>query len=126
MKFLFTLITLAVSICLAEKIRYDNYKVYRLIPNDEETFKILKQIEVGGELSNYNFFSPLVKVGDPVDLMVPPHQVDYIENLAKSRGMNASVLMENVQKYIDNEGLRPESRAGSFDWTSYHTYDEVL
>lgn len=124
MKFLFTLVTLAVSISLAEKIRFDNYKVYRLVPNDEETFKILKQIEVGGELSNYNFFSPLVKVGDPVDLMVPPYQVDYIDNLAKSRGMNASVLMENVQKYIDNEGLRPESRAGSFDWTSYHTYDE--
>ncbi|XP_018574461.2 zinc carboxypeptidase [Anoplophora glabripennis] len=124
MKFLFALLSLTVNLCLAEKIRYDDYKVYRLIPNDVETLKILKQMEDTQHLSDYNFFSPVVKVGGPVDVMVPPHQVDYIENLAKSREMNSSVVMQNVQKHIDNEGVRPESRAGSFDWSSYHTYDE--
>lgn len=125
MKFLFTLLALAVSLSLAEKIRFDNYKLYRLIPNDEETFNILKEMEDTEQFSGYNFWSPAIKVGAAVDLMVSPYRVDYIEDMVKSRGMNASVLMENVQQYIDNEGVRPQSRAGSFDWTSYHTYDEV-
>ncbi|XP_018573034.1 zinc carboxypeptidase [Anoplophora glabripennis] len=124
MRFLFPLLALGVTLSLAEKIRFDNYKVYRLIPNDEETLDILKQMENTDQLSEYNFWSPVIKVETPVDLMVPPYRVDYIESMAKSRGMNASVLMENVQKYIDNEGLRPQARAGSFGWTSYHTYDE--
>lgn len=125
MKFLFALLALAVSSSLAEKIRFDNYKVYRLIPNDEETLHVLKQWEDRDGLSDYNFWSPVTKIGGEVDIMVPPHRVDEIEHMAMARGMNASVLIENVQEVIDDEGLRPESRAGSFGWTSYHTFEEV-
>ncbi|XP_018573035.1 zinc carboxypeptidase-like [Anoplophora glabripennis] len=124
MKFLLALLALAVSLSVAEKLRFDNFRVYRLIPNDEETLNILKQFEDTEELSEYNFWSPPLKVGGEVDLMVPPYRFDEIENMAKSRGMNASVFIEDVQELIDNEGLRSQSRAGSFGWTSYHTLAE--
>lgn len=125
MKFLFALLASAVGLSLAEKIRFDNYKVYRLIPNDEETLNILKQWEDRDGLSDYNLWSPVTKVGGEVDVMVPPYRIEEIEHMAKTRYMNASILIENVQEVIDNEGFRPESRAGSFGWTSYHTFDEV-
>lgn len=125
MRFLIVLFTLAIGLSLAEKVRYDNYKLYRLIPNDEETLDILKKLENTEELSEYDFWSPVVKVGMEVDLMVPPYRVEEIEHMAKARGMNASILIDNVQEVIDNEGFRPESRAGSFGWTNYHTLAEV-
>lgn len=116
---------LLLGLALAEKVRFDNYRVYKLTPNDEESLDILRAMQENDELTDYNFWGSPVAVGVPVEIMVSPSMVTVIEDLAESRGMNYSIMMDNVQHYIDNEGLRPESRAGSFDWTSYHTFDEV-
>ncbi|KAJ8977788.1 hypothetical protein NQ317_014694 [Molorchus minor] len=57
---------------VSQKVRYDNYRVYRLTPKDEQAFQLLKQMEEV-EISDYDFWSHVVSVGSPVDVLVPPH-----------------------------------------------------
>ncbi|KAJ8927936.1 hypothetical protein NQ314_019567 [Rhamnusium bicolor] len=124
MKFLVSIVVLlTLSQSLAEKVRFDNHKLYRLIPKDEKSLIALKELQ-DVELSGYDFWSYVKAVGVPVDIMVSPHLVKELQNMVETLGIDSEVLMENVQEQIDNEGLRPQSRAGTFDWTSYHTYDE--
>lgn len=114
-----------VSSSLAEKVRFDNYTVYRLIPPHNEAVQFFKDLEESAHVHGYNFWSSPTSAGNAVDLMVPPHLKQYIENVTNNFGIDSKVLIHNVQDNIDNEGFRPETKAGTFGWTSYHTLDEV-
>ncbi|KAJ8977789.1 hypothetical protein NQ317_014695 [Molorchus minor] len=92
-------------------------------PKDEQAFQVLKQLEQV-DISDYDFWSPVVSIGKPTDILVPPTHVDEIEHMVATLQMDAKVLMENVQDDIDAEGMRPASVGGRFDWESYHTLDE--
>lgn len=108
----------------AEKLRFDNYTVYRITPNNQDDLNILKEWEYRGN-EELNFWSPVTAIDSPVDLMVAPNVKSDIEKLIRLNGMKSVMLIKNVQDRIDNEGVRPVSRAGTFEWTYHWTLDEV-
>ncbi|ERL87559.1 hypothetical protein D910_04950 [Dendroctonus ponderosae] len=61
----------------------------------------------------------------PVDILVPPKEAETFSRFLDDADIESSILNKNIQNAIDAEGFRPEARAGTFDWTSYHTFDEV-
>ncbi|KAJ8919789.1 hypothetical protein NQ315_006318 [Exocentrus adspersus] len=125
MKLFFALLALGVGVSLAEKVRFDNYTLYRLTPNNEESLSFLQELEEATDApSEYNFWSSPVKVGAEVDIMVPPHRSRFFEAAAKSRQMDFQVVMDNVQEHIDREDIRQKFASERFGWTSYHTYEE--
>lgn len=98
------------------KRRFDNYTVYRVIPKTENGLNILVDLQ-----NSYDFWTEVRSVGVPVDIMVPPNH----EIHGNTDDLSSTVMINNVQETIDNEGLRPVSAAGTFDWKHYHTLDEV-
>lgn len=56
--------------------------------------------------------------------MVSPNQISEMEYLAERVGLDAEVMMENVQDYIDAED-RPTTYEDGFGWERYHTLAEV-
>ncbi|KAJ8944091.1 hypothetical protein NQ318_019429 [Aromia moschata] len=122
MKLLAALATLLVLVS-AEKVRYDNYRVYRLTPKDYKAVEALKQLEDAG-IAEYSFWTSVVGVGAAADVMVAPAEFDELEEMVAGLDIDSTVMIENVQTLIDNEGFRPASRAGVFDFDSYHTVEE--
>lgn len=106
----------------AEKVRYDNHVVYRFTPNNENELKILQTLQ---KLNKYNFWTEPRRSGLPVDVMVPPESKDDIENLISEHQLTFKIMMEDVQKQIEEEKLLNAKKSKYFDWESYHTLEEV-
>lgn len=108
----------------AEKLRFDNYTLYRFTLNSQNALNIFKDWEIKG-LKGIYFWSSVTSLNNPLDVMVSPDFNEHIEELVRSNAMTSKVLMKNVQDYIDNEAVRSFSSIGTFDWTNYHTLEEV-
>lgn len=107
-----------------EKVRYDNYKVYRFIPQNEEERQVLL------ELQNSNlgvmFWKGVRGLGQPVDVMIPPHlQGDLVSSLSKRKDMSVSVFVEDVQKLIDEEAKTILPRGARLDWNNYAVLEDI-
>lgn len=73
----------------------------------------------------YNFWNGPSRTNVPADLMVAPERIEDFENLMKAADLSYATYVENVQTLIDTENP-PLWRASSvFDWTSYHTLEEI-
>lgn len=113
---LFSLVCLA----LAEKSRYDNYKVVRINVENAKHVKVLQELE---NLNNgYNFLSSVMGPGD-AEVVVPPHKLAEFEEIANKLNIKTKILSENLQKDIDNEGVAKKGDA--FGWTAYYTLDDI-
>ncbi|XP_060520819.1 uncharacterized protein LOC132698642 [Cylas formicarius] len=121
------LLMVAVSGQLATaKVRYDNYKVYKLTPKDESALKALRELEQqSSDLTAFQFWSSAVKVGTPAELMIPPHMEDVIDNMFDSANVDSELVVSDVQALIDNENPISEEDDGFFEWRRYHTLDEI-
>lgn len=123
LKFLiaFTLLTLGA----AQIVRYDNYKVYSVIPHKKEHLQILKKLRNDYQ-NGCMFFSDFSFIGQPVDIMVSPQFSAEFNDIVKEQRLSATVKTEDVQKNIDREKIvlkAGENR--SLDWTNYYTLETV-
>ncbi len=72
------------------------------------------------------FWKGVRNVGQPVDIMVPPHlQLDLIQSLSKRKNMSVSVLVDDVQQLIDEEAKTILGKGKALDWESYGTLEDV-
>lgn len=110
------------GISIAQQLSYDNYTVYRLIPKHNEAMKILQDWQ-NNRFTEFNFWTEIKGIGQAVDVMIPPHLKSLMKDVFV-KNFDASVMIENVQDRINRENVR-KVEAGTFDWTSYHTLDEV-
>ena len=105
-----------------DKVRYDNFKVYRVVPKSNEAVEILRALEESDNV--YDFWTEVKGVGHPVDIMVAPHlKYRFSDALAGSQ-FDVEEYISDVQKLIDNENPKA-GRAVGLEWSSYHTLDEV-
>lgn len=72
------------------------------------------------------FWKGVKSVGQPVDIMVPPHlQNDLIQSLSARENMSVSVFVEDVQKLVEKEAATILGPGLRLDWNSYGTLDAV-
>ncbi|EEB19277.1 zinc carboxypeptidase, putative [Pediculus humanus corporis] len=98
---------------LAEKARFDNYRVYQVVPDNENQLEALVSLEDVGQ------------VHDPVDVMVPPHKRDQFQEFLDTYKFRSNVKIENVQSLIDSETNKVGLRSNRMEWTNYHKLDEM-
>uniref|UniRef100_A0A023ERX4 Zinc carboxypeptidase A 1 n=1 Tax=Aedes albopictus TaxID=7160 RepID=A0A023ERX4_AEDAL len=122
----------AVAICLcfgttigSEVARYDNYRVYEVIPSSTNQLNLLKDLE--GSSDSLIFLKSGDQVGTKFNVVVAPHKLaDFTEALL-NEGIHARLLERNMQKSIDEEKQRMVSkRAGSsFDFNDYYELEDI-
>ncbi|XP_029161889.1 LOW QUALITY PROTEIN: zinc carboxypeptidase-like [Nylanderia fulva] len=108
------------GLAIAEKARFNNYKVFRLIPTTKSQVEILHEFEVS---DGFSFWEAPSFVGKNVDLMVAPHKLPEFYEIMGQLGIPYQVHIEDIQTLIDE--TTPLTRSKSFDFTSYHTLDEI-
>jgi len=107
-----------------DQVRYDNYKVYRFVPQNEEERQVLLGLQENNP--GVMFWKGVKNVGLPVDIMFPPHlQKDMVQSFMKRKNMSVSVFVEDVKKLIEEEARGIQKAGRALDWTSYGTLADI-
>lgn len=119
------LLLVAASSLAHSPLRFDNFQVYRVTPQNFAQLQALKRLE---ELGNgYNFWTEVGGFDKPVDIMVPPHMKYDFEDFVKLQYLRSELYIENVQKLIDEQTpvhtARNQTR--DYNWKYYQTNQEV-
>lgn len=109
----------------AEIVRYDNYKVYSVIPHTNEHLQVLKKLSKDCR-NECDFWTDIAFVGHPVDIMVSPKVFVEFNDMIKVQKLFAKVKIEDVQKEIDREiTVLKAGENKSLDWTNYYELEKV-
>ncbi|XP_017086458.2 zinc carboxypeptidase [Drosophila eugracilis] len=105
-----------------EKLRYDNYSVYKLKFETQEQRSILKKLA-----ENRDNFRLWHEARDELHMMISPGAFAELETEIQKNNVSAKLFISNVQELIDFEedANLKASRDGSFGWTKYNTLDEI-
>ncbi|XP_029047310.1 zinc carboxypeptidase-like [Osmia bicornis bicornis] len=103
-----------------DKMRYDGYKLYKIFVPDTSGFELLKNMQ-GND--GYNFWIP-PKINDSTSVMISPGKLQEFMEITNKTKIEAELMMDDVQKYIDDENPRASLR-GTFDWLGYHRLDVI-
>ncbi|KYN04096.1 PREDICTED: zinc carboxypeptidase-like [Cyphomyrmex costatus] len=112
-----------VSLATGQKALYDNYKVFRMIPTTKTQLDILHEME--NVYDGFSFWDSPTIVNKHVDLMVAPHKLPEFYEKMTEIGIPYQTHINDVQKLIDETVPKTQTRSGSFDFTNYHTLDEI-
>ncbi|KOX71863.1 Zinc carboxypeptidase A 1, partial [Melipona quadrifasciata] len=111
-----------VALATAEKVKYDNYQVFRVTPQTEEQVEVIRNLE---EISDgFSFWKGPSTVQNHADVMVAPHKIPDFQDIMKKFDIPYDTYVSDVQALIDTE-LPPAQPLVSFDLTRYHTLDEI-
>lgn len=97
MKFIaYIIVLVSFKVIIADKARFDNYRVYSIeVENDE-------QLEVLQELENYQdgiiFLTPPTVIQTRIEIVVPPHKFADISELCEKHQMKFEIKVENLQR----------------------------
>lgn len=94
LKFVFLLL-FSVVIISAQKVRYDNYALYRIYAQNEGELKFLNKIEESNDL---HLWKSAVNVGDYVSIIASSKKRIGFENELKKRNIGYDVMLENIQE----------------------------
>jgi len=126
MKVLLSLALLGlVALTVAEKVKYNNYKVYRVTPQNEEERSLLLSLE--SDNPGVVFWKHVRKVGMPVDIMIPPHlQNDILDGIRsfKGKGLQSYEMVNDVQSLIDFEAMSQTSST-KLSWNAYSSLAQI-
>ncbi|XP_033123555.1 carboxypeptidase A2-like [Anneissia japonica] len=116
------------AVVFGEQTRYDGYQVLRVKLNSKRELNVMHEIEK--ELGdNVEFWQSTRVLARPVDIMVKPKHQYYVKALLKAAGLQYEIMMDDIQKVIDDQrekmdGRMSSSDVASFDYSVYHTYEE--
>ncbi|TDG45328.1 hypothetical protein AWZ03_008229 [Drosophila navojoa] len=125
---LFALLGLLATIGLsgAERVRFDNYRLYKANAENAEQLAVLKQLE--GSSDSILFLDGVHIVGADVQMVVAPHKVpDVLEILGKAE-IKYELQSKDFQKSMDeiDEKVAPKGRATSdYNWAQYYELDDT-
>ncbi|XP_030555210.1 zinc carboxypeptidase A 1 [Drosophila novamexicana] len=125
---LFALLGLLATFGLAqaERVRYDNYRLYKTNAENAKQLAVLKQLE--GSTDSIKFLDGVHIVGADVQMVVAPHKVpDLLEILGKAE-IKYELLTKDFQKSMDevDEKVAIKGRATEeYNWEQYYELDDT-
>lgn len=127
-----TIVGSVLTICLffgatyaSEVARYDNYRVYEVIPTSAKQLMLLNDLKDSSD--SLIFLESGRHVGAKFNIVVAPHKLaDFTEGLS-NEGLKARLVDNNIQRSIDQEKSRMKSARskGVFDFKDYHELDDI-
>lgn len=137
----FLVILISSQTIYCEKARFDNYRVYSIVIDDNEQLQVLQQLENNPD--GLSFMMPPTHNQSMIEIIVPPHKFAEFSELCEMFNMKKELKVENLQRFvlcslnkflilnkifycslIDEEQPEVLSRA-AFGWKQYHTITEI-
>ncbi|XP_030028973.2 zinc carboxypeptidase [Manduca sexta] len=124
LKFLF--LTVLTALVFGEKVRYDNYTLFKVHPESEEHVLFLNDLY---ELNNgLDFWVPPSEVGNYVSVVVPPEMKKDFKHSLRKRSIYSQLMMDNLQEAFDAQLMSRKKRSASHEmfWTNYQPLDDII
>ncbi|CAK1550141.1 unnamed protein product [Leptosia nina] len=113
------------GLVIAEKVRYDNFALYKIYPNTKEHVEFLKDLYE--ESDGLDFWIPPVRVGEYVNVVSSPERQMEFEHSMKKRSLNYDVMLQDIQQALDDQIMfrkKRDTRREMF-WTNYQTLEDI-
>lgn len=81
---------------LGRKARFDKYRVYTAVVENEKQLEVLRELEINA--NGILFLKTPTKASRIADFIVPPHKIADITELFEAFDIKNHVKTENVQK----------------------------
>lgn len=102
-------------------------QVLRVVPEQASQVHYLRGLLLQG---NYDFWLEPRAVGHPVDIMVRAFQLPQLKKTLSQVGLRYTVKISNVAALLSKQRAAQEAARANgpraMDWTSYHTYQEIM
>ncbi|XP_045502737.1 zinc carboxypeptidase-like [Colias croceus] len=121
-RYLFIILTYTL---VSAKFRFDNYTLYKIIPENEKHIQILQDILEYDQ--RYDFWTYPAPGAKFVNIMSSPENKADLENTFNSNDIKFSISMTNVQEVIDKEtvGRYTRSNLRSMRWDTYYNLRQI-
>ncbi|XP_050741360.1 zinc carboxypeptidase [Drosophila biarmipes] len=105
-----------------DRIRYDNYSVYKVKFETADQRTLLKKL-----VEDRGKFRLWQETQDELHLLISPGAFGELESVVRKTNSSAKLFISNVQELIDSEteANLKASRDGSFGWTKYNSLEEI-
>lgn len=90
------LINVLVVLVVAEKVRYDNYALYKVHPDTEEKLKFLNELYEKND--RLDFWKPPTQVNEAVSVVSPPELKAEFEHALDKRSIRSEITLKNIQE----------------------------
>ncbi|XP_014086855.2 zinc carboxypeptidase [Bactrocera oleae] len=115
------LLAILIATVSATKVRYDNFKVFKIRTQNIEQQKWIENL--ASESKNFNLWH---SGKGEVHLMVNPQKLIYLQNYTRSFNMPLEVMVSNVQSLIDAEQTpKTADDLNDFGWTRYYPLSAI-
>lgn len=94
LKLLIIFLVSVISTC--EKIRYDNFSLFKIHPQNEKDLKFLNELPKNGE--DFHIWKLPSTVGDYASVVSSPEKKASFEHSLRKRSINYEVMMEDIQQ----------------------------
>lgn len=84
------------SLVFSDKIRFDNYTLYKITPKGSYEKKLLQDLKNSD--IKYDFWNEATPVVDYVNIMTSPDTNSSLESFLKTHGIHYRVTIQNVQE----------------------------
>ncbi|KAF5290651.1 hypothetical protein FQR65_LT01941 [Abscondita terminalis] len=111
----FLVLALFSCCCAYSAVRYDDYRVYRVLPKNLQQVNVLRDLDK----QYFTFWTKPSHPNHNVDIMVEPNQIRNFEKTLKFLGLEENIMIENVQNLI-NISI---ARSSTFNWENYQSLD---
>ncbi|KAJ3660726.1 hypothetical protein Zmor_005162 [Zophobas morio] len=105
---------------------YDGYKVYKLVPQTEVQRAYLNSLAASPD---FDFWSKIDRLGNPVTVMVSPRWQRRFEGHLKVNNIDYEVVIEDVESSIEAERKyhlsQPALKSGRISFTQYQRHSAI-
>ncbi|XP_070500161.1 zinc carboxypeptidase-like [Chironomus tepperi] len=105
-----------------EKARYDNYRVYEILVENQEQLDLLKHIDDYPD--GYRIIEFPGTIDKDAQIIVPPHKFGEFSEVLQKFQIKSRLMITNLQEVLDNEQPKLQ-RTSVLDWTRYWELLEI-
>jgi Zinc carboxypeptidase/Carboxypeptidase activation peptide len=105
--------------------RYDNYRVYEVVPSTDQQIRTLEELTATSDSIISLQHSRAVNA--PAHIVVAPHKLAHFTEILERDNYVYKVVEANLQAELDALPIPSpiRRRSGEFNWKEYHTLSEI-
>merc|ERR1712212_1200530 len=124
MKLFLASLAIMATITMASK-SYEGYQVLRTSPLTGGAAALLRELQL--TTNTVDFWREPVE-GRTTDINTPPHLLDSVKEMLASKGVEVSIMIEDVEKLIQdtkpsNISTKSEGKRYAMNWDDYQRHD---
>lgn len=113
------------TVLAEETVTYDNHSLFKIVPNNEEHLKVLKDLY--NEAKGYDFWRIPSKVNEFVSVVAPPELRKDLEGYLEKHGLSGEAVLEDLQEAFNQQKVLRKRRSADDElfWTNFQLLDDI-